>query len=81
MPLSTRIWWELIAASRPTIFLIMLVNLLNDNLKQEKCKSVGVMRRRFCQLPADVTVKLYYSLVYSHLTYMLYTGMGKIGTY
>ena len=27
------------------------------------------MRRLHCQLPADVIVKLYYSLVYSHLTY------------
>ena len=34
-------------------------------------KSVGVMRRLHCQLPADVMVKLYYSLVYSHLTYAL----------
>ena len=29
------------------------------------------MRRLHCQLPADVMVKLYYSLVYSHLTYAL----------
>ena len=34
-------------------------------------KSVGVMRRLHCQLPANVMVKLYYSLVYSHLTYAL----------
>ena len=34
-------------------------------------KSVGVMKRLHCQLPADVMVKLYYSLVYSHLTYAL----------
>ena len=34
-------------------------------------KSVGVMRRLFCQLPADVMLKLHYSLVYSHLTYPL----------
>ena len=34
-------------------------------------KSVGVMRRLYCQLPANVMVKLYYSLVYSHLTYAL----------
>ena len=32
-------------------------------------KSVGIMRRLHCQLPANVVVKLYYSLVYSHLTY------------
>ena len=32
--------------------------------------SVGVMRLH-CQLPANVMVKLYYSLVYSHLTYAL----------
>ena len=29
------------------------------------------MRRPHCQLPANVLVKLYYSLVYSHLTYAL----------
>ena len=29
------------------------------------------MRRLHCQLPAKVVVKLYYSLVYSHLTYAL----------
>ena len=29
------------------------------------------MRRLHCQLHADVMVKLYYSLVYSHLTYEL----------
>ena len=29
------------------------------------------MRRLHCQLPANVMVKLYYSLVYSHLTYAL----------
>ena len=33
--------------------------------------SVGVMRRLHCQLPANEMVKLYYSLVYSHLTYAL----------
>ena len=27
------------------------------------------MRRLHCQLPANEMVKLYYSLVYSHLTY------------
>ena len=34
-------------------------------------KSVGVMRRLHCQLPANVMVKLCYSFVYSHLTYAL----------
>ena len=29
------------------------------------------MRRLHCKLPADVMVKLYYTLVYSHLTYAL----------
>ena len=32
-------------------------------------KSVGAMRRLHCQLPVHVMVKLYYSLVRSHLTY------------
>ena len=31
------------------------------------------MRRLHCKLPADVMVKLYYSLMYSHLTYALQT--------
>ena len=30
-------------------------------------KSVGVIRRHHCQLPANVMFKLYYSLVYFHL--------------
>ena len=44
------------------------------------------MRRLHCQLPANVMVKLYYSLVYSHLTYALLasersgsTNAAKIG--
>ena len=36
-----------------------------------KYMSVGVMRRLHWQLPADVMVNLYYSLVYSPLTYEL----------
>ena len=43
----------------------------NDDVKivtTKISKSVGVMRRLHCQLPADVMVRLYYSLVYSHLT-------------
>ena len=46
----------------------------NDHVKNfttKISKSVGVMRRLHCQLPADVKVKLYYSLVYSHLTHGL----------
>ena len=39
------------------------------NVTTKISKSVGVMRILHCQLPADVMVKLYYSLVYSHLTY------------
>ena len=34
-------------------------------------KSVGVMSSLYYQLPADVMVKLYCPLVYSHLTYAL----------
>ena len=55
----------------------------NDHVKNvttEISKSVGVMRRLHYQLPADVMVKLYYSLVYSYLT-NANSGMGKIGTY
>ena len=43
------------------------VNKVTSNIS----KSVRVMRRVHCQLPANVMVKLYYSLVYSHLTYAL----------
>ena len=46
----------------------------NDHVKNvttKISKSVGALRRLHCQLPADVMVKLYYSLVYSHLTYAL----------
>ena len=46
----------------------------NDHVKivtTKISKSVGVMRRLHCQLPADVMVKLYYSLVYSRQTYAL----------
>ena len=41
------------------------------NVTTKISKSVGVIRRLHCQLPADVMVKLYYSFVYSHLTYAL----------
>ena len=44
---------------------------LDENVITKILKSVGVMRRLLCQLPADVMVKLHYSLVYSHLTYAL----------
>ena len=43
------------------------VNKVTSNIS----KSVGVVRRLHCQLHANVMVKLYYSLVYSHLTYAL----------
>ena len=46
----------------------------NDDVKNvttKISKSVDVMKRLHCQLSADVMVKLYYSLVYSHLTYAL----------
>ena len=42
-------------------------------------KSVGVMRRFHRQLPANLMIKLYYSLVYSHLTYALRTW-GRSGS-
>ena len=41
------------------------------NVTTKISKSVGDMRRLHFQWPADVMVKLYYSLVYSHLTYTL----------
>ena len=39
----------------------------------------GVMRRLHCQLPANVMVQRYYSLVYSHLTYAL-LAWGRSGS-
>ena len=54
-----------------------LVNKVTSNIS----KSVGVMRRLQCQLPAKVIVELYNSLVYSRRTYVCFTGMGKIGKY
>ena len=54
---------------------ITLENLtFNDHVKNvttKISKSVGVMRRLHCQLPEDLMGTLYYSLVYSHLTYAL----------
>ena len=43
------------------------VNKVNSNIS----KPVGVMRRLHCQFLANLIVKLYNSLVYSHLTYAL----------
>ena len=43
------------------------VNKVTSNIS----KSVGVMRKLQCQLPANVMVKRYYYLVYSYLTYAL----------
>ena len=37
------------------------------------------MRRLHCQLPANVVVKLHYSLVYSHLTFAL-LAWGRSGS-
>ena len=50
------------------------------NVTTKISKSVSVMRRLHCQLPADIMVKLYYSLVYSHL-HLCVIGMGKNETY
>ena len=41
------------------------------NVTTKISKSVGVIRGLHCQLPAELIVKLYYSLVYAHLTYAL----------
>ena len=51
------------------------VNKVTSNIS----KSVCVMRRLHCQLPANVMIKLYYSLVYSHLTYAL-LAWGRSGS-
>ena len=51
------------------------VNKVTSNIS----KSAGVMRRLHCQFPANVIFKLYYSLVYSHLTYAL-LAWGRSGS-
>ena len=51
------------------------VNKVTSNIS----KSVGVTRRLHYQLPANVMVKLCYSLVYSHLTYAL-LAWGRSGS-
>ena len=51
------------------------VNKVTSNIS----KSVGVMRRLHWQLPANVMIKLYYYLVYSHLTYAL-LAWGRSGS-
>ena len=38
------------------------------------------MKRLHCQLPANVMVKLFYSLVYSHLTYALLAWRRSVST-
>ena len=54
-----------------TLYENLTFNDYVKNVTTKISKSVGVMRRLHCQLPADVMVELYYSLVYSHLTYAL----------
>ena len=50
--------------------ILLLVPCIN-RVTPKISKSVGIMGRLFCQLPADAKPKLHYSLVYSHLTYAL----------
>ena len=50
-----------------------------NKVTRNRSKFVGVMRRLHYQLPANVMVKLYYSLVYSHLTYAL-LALGRSGS-
>ena len=38
------------------------------------------MRRLYCQSPSNVMIKLYYSLVYSHLTYALLAWGSSVRT-
>ena len=52
------------------------VNKFTSNIS----KCVGVMTRLHYQLPANVMVKLYYSLMYSHLTYALLSWGRSGGT-
>ena len=51
------------------------VNKVTSNIS----KCVGVMRGLHCKLSANVMDKLYYSLVYSHLTYA-FLAWGRSGS-
>ena len=61
-----------------TLFENLTFNDHVKNVTTKISKSVGVMRRLHYQLLAGVRVKLYYSLVYSHLTYAL-LAYGRYG--
>ena len=52
-----------------------------NKLSSKIPKSVGILRRLHCQLPANIMVKLYCSLVYSHLTYALLACGSSARTY
>ena len=75
--IEIRIRDSILAKVSPVKFLGVTLDenlTLNDNVNNvtsKISKYVGVMRRLHFQLPADVMVKLYYSLVYSHLNYAL----------
>ena len=43
---------------------------LND-LSRKLSRNIGILRRLRCQLPFNVLKMLYYSLIHSHLTYMI----------
>ena len=81
--IDIRIWDSILTKVSTVKFLGITLDenlTLNDHVKNvttKISKSVGVMRLH-CQLPADVMVKSYYSLVYSHLTYAL-LAWGRLG--
>ena len=59
-----------------SLVLVTLDENFTFNVHINKCdtkisKSLSVMMKYHCQLPADVICKLFYSLVYSHLTFSL----------
>ena len=51
--------------------ILLLMTMDVKNITTKISTSVGVMRRLHCYFPVDIRLKLYYSLVYFHLTYAL----------
>ena len=82
--IDIKIWYSVLTKVWTVKFLTFKLNEnLNflKNISTKISKSVGVMISLHCQLPADVMVKLYYSLVYSHLTYTLLAWGWSAGKY
>ena len=51
--------------------ILLLMTMDVKTITTKISTSVGVMNRLHCYFPVDIMLKLYYSLVYFHLTYAL----------